>query len=215
MQRWRKTPYWRRARRPAAERGSVQDGVCGELDYVAKSAESRGSMGADGKDRHIVERPTGTRGRPPARCRHASVACNGTRNQSGHRRTFAGLSPSSPDPPRRSDSLSQGDTCPNHARIVLMSTPVRRRVDGCGVAHGRHGGPARRDSMDGRRMLDELRSLPGDEPEQRVQRGETQIPCGGRVAADVFEVSEEVTGDGRVDLLHRKGTPQCSSRTML
>ena len=103
------------------------DAVCGELDYVAKSAESRGSMGADGKDRHIVERPTGTRGRPPARCRHASVACNGTRNQSGHRRTFAGLSPSSPDPPRRSDSLSQGDTCPNHARIVLMSTPVRRR----------------------------------------------------------------------------------------
>ena len=24
IQRWRKTPYWRRARRPAAERGSVQ-----------------------------------------------------------------------------------------------------------------------------------------------------------------------------------------------
>ena len=28
IQRWRKTPYWRRARRPAAERGSVQCLLC-------------------------------------------------------------------------------------------------------------------------------------------------------------------------------------------
>ena len=28
IQRWRKTPYWRRARRPAAERGSVQWRLC-------------------------------------------------------------------------------------------------------------------------------------------------------------------------------------------
>ena len=28
IQRWRKTPYWRRARRPAAERGSVQARLC-------------------------------------------------------------------------------------------------------------------------------------------------------------------------------------------
>ena len=28
IQRWRKTPYWRRARRPAAERGSVLARLC-------------------------------------------------------------------------------------------------------------------------------------------------------------------------------------------
>ena len=69
------------------------------------------------------------------------------------------------------------------------------------VGHGWRGGTAQRDGLDGRRVLDELRSLPGDEPEQRVQCGETQITRGGRVAPLMFEVSEEGTGDRRVDLL--------------
>ena len=89
-----------------------QDGVCGELDYVAKFAESSGPIGADGKDHHIVEQPTETRGRPSVRCRRASVVCDRTRKPVCHRRTFAGLWPSSPDLPRRSDSLSQGTHAP-------------------------------------------------------------------------------------------------------
>ena len=47
------------------------------------------------------------------------------------------------------------------------------------------------------------RNLPRDEPEQRVQRRETQIARRGRVAAFVFEVGEEATHDGRVDLFDR------------
>ena len=71
------------------------------------------------------------------------------------------------------------------------------------VCHGQYGGTARRNGLDGRRVLDEFWSLPRDEPEQRVQRRETQIARGGRVAAFVFEVSEEATDDGRVGLLDR------------
>ena len=52
-------------------------------------------------------------------------------------------------------------------------------------------------------MLDEFRSLTPDEPEQRMQRRETQITRGGRVAPLVFEVSEEATDNRRVDLLDR------------
>ena len=71
------------------------------------------------------------------------------------------------------------------------------------VRHGRCGGAPRRDGLDGRRVFDELRNLPRDEPEQRVQRRETQIARRGRVAALVFEVGEEATHDGRVDLFDR------------
>ena len=35
------------------------------------------------------------------------------------------------------------------------------------VRHGRHGGATRRDGLDGRRVIDELWSLPRDEAEQR------------------------------------------------
>ena len=56
-------------------------------------------------------------------------------------------------------------------------------------------------------MLDELRRLPGDGPEQGVQGGEAEVARGGRVAPLVLEVGEEGADDGGVDPARRWPPP--------
>ena len=109
----------RRKRRRAGARFGVAmpwseepDALCGELDYVAKSAVSRSPKGSVGEDRHISRVPTTTRGRPGVRCRHASPVSRPARARLRRGRTFAGPSPSSPDPLRRSDWWFRGTHVP-------------------------------------------------------------------------------------------------------